>query len=930
MAITWLEKDIEWGSNPSFMRSVGYEETKRTATSVTYNITLKLKVEGSGASSSYYGYNISWALDGGSATTIKDSGRWYGNEAYRTFTKTITKTVTASGGTTSFSLKITGGHGSSGSPNLSKTYSPKVSTFNTAPTWSSSARLVARENSSSGAIITNEIDGSENAKKIAENISKIYLSWDSASDNENNISKYHLYAQIDDGSWSNIYSGTARNYTHSIGSGNQGRKYDYYVKAEDSHGELSPSLDLRQFQKNTMTGASPSVSSSIGHDTSSIKVTWSGASNTNGNSSFTYSVSSSDITIYNKESLTSSGGTISILKSGTSSSPYILFEDLKKLVRGSSSKTGSFTISLTTKNAYGSSTSKTVKVSVDLRTNPKAPTTVTIGGKVSTSLGSFLIPSRSNMTVSWSGASDPLGGALSYKVIYTVGSGSAVTVDAGTSTSTTIKLPTPSSATTISVKVQVVTTYGKTATSSSVSDTLHYYNPPTVSLSGYSRTMTGMSIDINCALNSSLPNIAFSKRSFTGNGTSGTFTTTKHTATIGDLTESSAFTFTATVNDNTGLSGDVSASHKVTPAIPMLSIREKGVGINCVNDSEYRLKVSGSSHLVGYTKVDDVLDVKDLSIATGDWDCYLYNYRSGKSLQLKHDGRLTYHDQEIYHTGNKPTPADIGASASNHSHSNYASSSHTHSDYASKSHTHDYLPLSGGSLSGTLDVTGNINSTASINIGSYEDTFRSVVIKRKVNSTNYSARFGVSSTTIDLTSSSGSSTAMGGVIESYFDGSAQARYLFTNTATYPGTDNKFYNGVSSRRWKAIYATSGSVYSSSADEKKDIVPINEKVKRNVDPTVKTIVEGIKDLDLYQYKYRTLGDNDIFVGFLGQELEEKNPEFFNLIGSSYTREDGSLQYDIRDTSMIGVLTAGLKEALLEIDNLKARIEELEKGE
>lgn len=910
MAITWLEKDIEWGSSPSFKRCVGYEETGRTASSVTYKIYLKLKVDGSGTTNSYYGYNISWAVDGGSATTIKDSGRWYGKEDYRQFVKTITKSVGTGGGTTSFSLKIKGGHGSSGSPNLSKTYAPKVSTFNTAPTWSSTARLTARENSSSGAIITNEIDGTENVKKIPENVSKIYLSWDSATDTENNVSKYHLYAQIDDGSWSNIYSGSSRNYTHSIGSGNQGRKYDYYVKAEDIHGATSDNLNLTQFQKNTLTGATPSVSSSIGYDTSSIKVTWSGASNTAGNTSFTYAVTSPDITIYNKELLTASGGTISILKSGTSTSPYILFEDLKKLVGGSSSKVGSFNISLTTKNAYGSSTSKTVKVSIDLRSNPKAPTTVSIGGKVSTSLGSFLIPSRNNITVSWSGASDPLGGALSYKVIYTVGSGSAVTVDVGTNTSTTIKLSAPSSATPISVKVQVVTTYGKSATSSPVSDTLHYYNPPSVSLSGYSRTMTGMSIDINCSLNSSIPNIAFSERSFTGNDTSGTFSTTKYTATIGDLTESSAFTFTATVNDNTGLSEGVSASHKVTPAIPMLSVREKGVGVNCVNNSDYRFKVSGNSYLSGYTKVDDILEVKDLSMSANDWDCYLYNYRSGKSLQLKHDGRLTYHDQEIYHKGNKPTASEIGASPSNH--------------------THDYLPLTGGNLSGTINVNGNVNSSSSIYIGSYEDTFRAVICRRKVNSTEFDARFGVSHATLEITGSGTSKTVYGGVIESCSGGSAQARYLFTNLASYPGTDNKFYNGISSRRWKGIYASSGTVVSSSRDEKTNIIPLNEKVKRDVDSTVKTITEGIKGLDLYQYNYKVLENDALYVGFLGQELEEKNPEFFNLIGSSYSREDGSTQYDIRETSMVGVLTAGLKEALLEIDSLKARIEELEKGE
>ncbi len=901
MAITWLEKDIEWGSSPSFKRCVGYEETGRTASSVTYKIYLKLKVEGSGASSSYYGYNISWAVDGGSATTIKDSGRWYGNEDYRQFTKTITKSVGTGGGTTSFSLKITGGHGSSGSPNLSKTYSPKVSSFNTAPTWSSSARLTARENSSSGAIITNEIDGTENTKKIPENVSKIYLSWDSASDTENNVSKYHLYTQIDDGSWSNIYSGTSRNYTHSIGSGNQGRKYDYYVKAEDSHGAMSDSLNLRQFQKNTLTGATPSVSSSIGFDTSSIKVTWSGASNTNGNSSFTYSVNSSEITIYNKGSLTASGGTISILKSGTSTSPYILFEDLKKLVNGSSNKTGSFNISLTTKNAYGSSTSKTVKVSVDLRTNPVAPTTVNIDGKINTNMGWYLIPSKGDAWINWSGASDPLGGSLTYDVYYKVGNGSEVQVSAGSSTGVSIKFPTPKSATQVSIRVVAKTSYGKSSSSATKTDTIHYYNPPSVSLSGYSRTMTGMSIDINCSLNSSLPNIAFSKRSFTGNGTSGTFNTTKYTATIGNLNESSAFMFTATVNDNTGLSEDVSASHKVTPAIPMLSVREKGVGVNCVNNSDYRFKVSGDSYLSGYTKVDNILDVKDLSIATGDWDCYLYNYRSGKSLQLKHDGRLTYHDQEIYHTGKKPTASEIGA-----------------------------LSSKGGDLSGTINVKGNIYSSASIHIGSYEDTFRSVNCRRKVDSREFEARFGVSHATLEITGSGTSKTVYGGVIESYSDGSAQARYLFTNLASYPGTDNKFYNGISSRRWKGIYASSGTVVSSSRDEKTNIVPLNEKVKRGIDPTIKTITEGIKGLDLYQYNYRVLENDALYVGFLGQELEEKNPEFFNLIGSSYSREDGSTQYDIRETSMVGVLTAGLKEALLEIDSLKARIEELEKGE
>ena len=42
----------------------------------------------------------------------------------------------------------------------------------------------------------------------------------------------------------------------------------------------------------------------------------------------------------------------------------------------------------------------------------------------------------------------------------------------------------------------------------------------------------------------------------------------------------------------------------------------------------------------------------------------------------------------VYHAGNKPTPSEIGASPS--------------------SHTHSYLPLSGGSISGTLSVSGSL------------------------------------------------------------------------------------------------------------------------------------------------------------------------------------------------------------------------------
>ena len=41
----------------------------------------------------------------------------------------------------------------------------------------------------------------------------------------------------------------------------------------------------------------------------------------------------------------------------------------------------------------------------------------------------------------------------------------------------------------------------------------------------------------------------------------------------------------------------------------------------------------------------------------------------------------------------------------------YAAKNHTHSGYAAKSHTHSYLPLSGGTL------TGNVVTSKDINMG---------------------------------------------------------------------------------------------------------------------------------------------------------------------------------------------------------------------
>lgn len=1019
MAITWLESGVEWGSGPSFKRSVGYEETARTATTVTYTLYLKLKVQGSGTSLSYYGYTINWNPDGAGFSQIKSATRWYGNEDYRTFTTTIKKTVTASGGNTTFTLALKGGDGSSGAPTLAtKTYTAKVSTFNTKPTFPSGACITARENNSSGAIIDNTINGTENAKKIAENIGNIYLSWTNATDAENNLSKYELYCQINDGSWALIYSGANNYFTHNIGSGasTQGKMYDYYVRAVDSYGEVSSNLDFTQFQKNILTGANLATPAKIDYSTSDITLTWSGASNTNGNTSFTYSVDSSDITIYNKAGLTASGGKILILKSGTSTSPYILFEDLKKL-SASTNYAGNFKITLTTKNAYGSTALSTATVSFDLRTNPSAPTGLVVGGKVSTSLGSYLIPSRHNATLSWTAGTDYLGGSLTYDVYYKVGTGSEVLVSAGNATTVSIKLPTPTSATSVSFRVVGKTSYGYSATSGTVSDTIHYYNPPTVSLSGYNRTISSMSIKITCNLSTSIPGVDWSKRSYSGNGTTANFTTATYTASLSGLTDSSSFTFTATVNDNTGLSSDVTASYKVTPATPMFSVRENGVGVGvvggtlghtlavkdslCVTNKDNpnatvslnfssnvaRLRIAGSGlgttsgfaiqglsdksllavdnngqlYLSGKSTIqsnDDWLRLNPSSTFTSGIYCGTSVLRTDGSLQVGNGGSVfncssstfTYSGNKIYHAGNKPSASDVGAIGAVNTGTYWGMASPSGDDTAwIRTSSRGIIPYQSGGAS-ALGSAGwrfangyfnNLDSTTiksnSISLGDYTNTFYALLTKRSTGTLDYESKFGSTHTNIKITSASATETLYGGVIESISSSTAQGRYLFGNTAFVPMKDNVFYNGTSSHRWSAIYASTGTVYSSSKDEKFNIEKVSKKNTRSSNTLQDTIVQGLKDVELYRYKYKTFSNvpheteeepSPDFIGFIGQEIEASNPDFFNLIGSSYEREDtGATQYDIRESSLNGVLMVGLQQALLEIDDLKNRVQYLE---
>lgn len=77
-------------------------------------------------------------------------------------------------------------------------------------------------------------------------------------------------------------------------------------------------------------------------------------------------------------------------------------------------------------------------------------------------------------------------------------------------------------------------------------------------------------------------------------------------------------------------------------------------------------------------------------------------------------GQVKENGTRVYSPNNKPTPGDIGAATSGHTHTPSSIGA------AASSHTHDYLPLVGGTITGNLRLKGNGNFGNKLNFGDGE------------------------------------------------------------------------------------------------------------------------------------------------------------------------------------------------------------------
>lgn len=600
MAITWIEQGVTWNSSPPFIRNFGYEITARDASSVTFKLHLQMKINRN-TTSAYYGYPIYWSVNGGTSHTIKGTERWYGGQDYRTFNITVkvSSGVTTSAGTYSPKIKVWASSG--GTMSYTKTYSLSYPAYNSAPVFPSNALTFIREKNEFGKLVTNKV--------VGEDVSAFHLIWDEATDVDNNIEKYEVWHSVNGGTFSKVSTLLSnKSYTHQISGGvsTQGYYYDYYIKAVDSYG-ASATLPTVRVTKNILTPASITKSETIEFNTDLINIGFNPASNTEGDTNFTYMIASEAIEIYNNQNFT---GTIKIVEGNFMDSvPYILKSDLNEYFKNKNFK-GNLPITLYTTNKFGSTASTNGTIPVDLQTPPNPPTEIVISEKTITNLGEFIIPNKQRTRITYEGAQDLLGGNLVYSVSYSIDNGNTfISITNETpNTSLLMDLPTVKVATPIIFRVvtKSVST-GKTTTKDLVGETLHFYNQPTITLLNPVRTSNTFSVDVKTVINTSIPNVELGKQDFTGlSGEIKTFKGSYVTIVDEGLTEESSYNLYVASNDNTGLS-NVITSIWVNQAKPVLSIRENGVGIGCVNsDNGYILEINGGIKVTGESSIEGI------------------------------------------------------------------------------------------------------------------------------------------------------------------------------------------------------------------------------------------------------------------------------------------------------------------------------------
>lgn len=622
MAATYLKGGSYKNSGTVYLDYELYaEQIGASGNSRTIRITANFKCGGNPSYPSYWGYAMTWRPYAnstyGSWASVKGTETWNTNSGWVSRSQDITVDVGTTSATTvtvGFSTDSSGDNGWDGGASASFS----VGSTNTAPWFQAVDYLTFKQNDANGSVITAAQSGTENATKVPETLSKIYISWPTAYDNENNPLTYEVWWQSNESSWSLLAdTGSNRYYTHTIGTGNEGRSYDYDVRAKDTSGAYSGWCTGTQFQKNTFTMDSFSSSSAITYDRTDLTFNFSGGSNTQSGVTISRRITCDNGITINNNTVTTSPITVKINygQANGTVGPYINWTDIVAKYGNDTAKgIGTLTFTLTSTNSNGTAKTALVTTSVNIQTPPNG---VGVGTGYGISLvqsestnyrsttvnsnAKYFIPNGALVTrVKWTAGSGKVGDGVKYKLYVSYGGAGweyITDLPSGT-TYYDHAVPKQTESKSFNYLIRAVSTFNDTMYTdvSCTAQTMHYYNDPGFAQDTLVRASTTADIGVVITSITSIPNVQV-KGSWTCKTTGGTAVggTTNLATTPGlqilkvtGLADSGSYIVTVSYNDNSGLmTTNKTATVEISANAPVFFINKFGVGVGGEQANQY-------------------------------------------------------------------------------------------------------------------------------------------------------------------------------------------------------------------------------------------------------------------------------------------------------------------------------------------------------
>lgn len=310
---------------------------------------------------------------------------------------------------------------------------------------------------------------------------------------------------------------------------------------------------------------------------------------------------------------------------------------------------------------------------------------------------------------------------------------------------------------------------------------------------------------------------------------------------------------------------------------------------------------------------------KEAQVGTGASDVWLHNSKSGKYLQLKDDGTLKYSDNWVYHSGQKPTPADIGAIQAGNWRTNGGQ---------------DLLVHNKRALVGTTDGT--------LHLG-YGGDFSRIVcgnghpIYHEGNKPPLRAEAG--GTVISIYPYGGWTQ-----FETWNSSGGTAKRLIWQAwsgdggSFRPDHDGTIYLGANDRRWYAVFASTGTISTSDIRYKSitghvDTEDCFEMVKNTDVKNYVMLQKSKEEMDTKEFRReaKTLSQlpESTQMGVIAQEIEKYKCSKYILVHNEYEDEEGNQRdiYGINNYAFTSAIMGALQEEIKRREALEERLRKLE---